>query len=286
MRISALSFLMLLSYYGLKAQQVNGLAQDDQGKPLANASIALKKTKDSSVVKLSISAATGQYEFSPVDPGAYFITISHIGYTSRSSASFQIPQNGKTYVPNLPLTRASKQLSQAVVQATKPLVEVRNDRIILNVEGSINEVGSDALELLRKSPGVEIDNLNNLSIGGKNGVQVYVDGRPTYLSGAVLADYLKTLQSSSVESIEIISHPSARYEAAGNGGIVNIRLKKNKAYGTNASASAGYNIGIYSKYNAALSFNHRDEHLNVYGDASFNHSQYEQYATQERTVLD
>ena len=277
---------MLLSYYGLKAQQVNGLAQDDQGKPLANASIALKKTKDSSVVKLSISIATGQYEFSPVDPGTYFITISHIGYASRSSASFEIEQNGKTNVPNLPLTRAAKQLSQAVVQATKPLVEVKSDRIILNVEGSINEVGSDALELLRKSPGVEIDNLNNLSIGGKSGVQVYVDGRPTYLSGSTLADYLKTLQSSAVESIEIISRPSAKYEAAGNAGIINIRLKKNKAYGTNLSTSAGYNIGTYSKYNGALSFNHRDEHLNVYGDASFNHSQNELYATQDRTVLD
>jgi len=277
---------MLLSYYGLKAQQVNGLAKDDQGKPLANASIALKKTKDSSVVKLSISTATGQYQFFPIDPGSYFITISHVGYTSRSSASFQISENGKIDVPNISLARAPKQLSQAVVQAAKPLVEVRNDRIILNVEGSINEVGSDALELLRKSPGLEVDNLNNLSIGGKNGVQVYVDGRPTYLSGSTLADYLKTLQSSSVESIEIISHPSAKYEAAGNAGIVNIRLKKNKAYGTNLSTSAGYNIGTYSKYNGALSFNHRDEHLNVYGDASFNHSQNETYATQDRTVLD
>src|SRR5277367_483929 len=108
MRISALSLLMLLSYYGLKAQQVNGLVRDDQGKPLANASIALKKTKDSSVVKLSISTATGQYQFSSIDPGSYFISISHVGYTSRSSASFQISENGKTEVANISLIRAPK----------------------------------------------------------------------------------------------------------------------------------------------------------------------------------
>src|SRR5580692_7145820 len=124
MRISALFLLMLLSYYSLKAQQVNGLAKDDQGKPLANASIALKKTKDSSVVKLSISTATGHYEFSPIDPGSYFIFISHVGYASRSSASFEISGNGKMEVANISLLRAPKQLRQAVVQAARPLVEV------------------------------------------------------------------------------------------------------------------------------------------------------------------
>ncbi len=286
MRISALSFFLLLSYYGLKAQQVNGLAQDDQGKPLANASIVLKKAKDSSVVKLSISTATGVFEFSSVDRGSYFITISHIGYTSKNSPTFQTLPGENTNVPAIVLTRFPKQLSQAVVMGQKPLVEVKNDRIILNVEGSINEVGSDALELLRKSPGVEVDNLNNLSLDGKNGVQVYVDGRPTYLSGTALADYLKTLQSSSVESIEIISHPSAKYEAAGNAGIINIRLKKNRSYGTNMNISAGYNIGTYSKYNGAISFNHREKKLNVYGDASFNHSQNATYSNQYRSVLD
>ncbi len=277
---------MVLFYYDLSAQHVNGLAKDDQGKPLANASIALRKAKDSSVVKLSISKATGQFEFLSVEPDLYFITASHIGYASCSSASFQTLQAGKMQVPDMALVRFPKQLGQAVVMGQKPLVELKNDRIILNVEGSINEVGSDAMELLRKSPGVEVDNQGNLSLDGKNGVQVYVDGRPTYLSGTALADYLKTLQSSAVESIEIISHPSAKYEAAGNAGIVHIRLKRNRAYGTNMTLSAGYNIGTYGKYNGAFSFNHREKDLNVYGDASFNYSQNATYSTEYRTVMD
>lgn len=275
-----------MSYAGSEAQQVTGLARDDQGKPLASASIALKNDKDSSVVKLSISDTNGQYEFSAVAAGRYFVTISHVGFIPQSSASFQTAGTGKIQAPATALSRVATTLKQTVVTAQKPLVEVKSDRIILNVEGSINEVGTDALELLRKSPGVTIDKDNNLSLNGKNGVQIYVDGRQTYISGATLANYLKTLQSSSIASIEIISNPSAKYEAAGSAGIINIRLKKNTAFGNNLSVSAGYNIGTYGKYNANVTFNHRDAHFNVYGDYSFSHGQYEQYADMFRTALD
>jgi len=286
MRITALCFFILLSYARSKAQDIIGLAQDDQGKPLAGASIALKNNKDSSVVKLSISNSTGRYSFTAIDPGSYFVTVSHIGYTSQSSANFETRAGGNVQLPAIMLVRVARELQQTVVAAQKPLVEVRTDKLILHVEGNIDAVGSDALELLKKSPGVTADKDNNLSLNGKNGVQVYVDGRPTYIAGATLADYLKTLQSSSIASIEIIANPGAKYEAAGSAGIINIRLKKNTAFGNNMSVSAGYNAGIYSKYNAGVSFNHRDTHFNIYGDYSFNHGQYEVYATMHRTQLD
>ena len=286
MRILPLLLLIVLSYESIEAQQIAGFARDDQGKPLVGASVALKKNKDSSVVKLSISTANGQYEFSPVSPGDYFVSVSHIGYVPRNSTAFEVKAGGITQAPVMTLANVSRDLKEAVVAVRKPLIEVKTDKLILNVEGSINDVGQDALELLRKSPGVTVDKDNNLSLSGKNGVQVYVDGRPTYLSGSALSDYLKSLQSSSVESIEIISNPGAKYEAAGNAGIVNIRLKKNKAFGTNATVSGGYNIGIYSKYNGSFSFNHRDKNINIFGDYSYRHSLNETYATMYRTQLD
>jgi iron complex outermembrane receptor protein len=286
MRKTALCLVILLSYAGLKAQQVSGSVRDDQGKPLPGASVALKNNKDSSVVKLSISTTTGRYEFSDLSPGLYFVSLSHVGYSEQNSANFELTTGGPVQLPAITLVRLTKQLRQTVVTAQKPLVEVRMDRIILNVEGNINEVGSDALELLRKSPGITMDNNNNLSLNGKAGVQVYVDGRPTYIAGVTLADYLKTLQSSSIASIEIIANPSAKYDAAGSAGIVNIRLKKNSAFGNNASMSAGFNIATYSKYNANVNFNHRDAHFNIYGDYSYSHGTYEQYATMYRTQLD
>ncbi|HEV2478996.1 MAG TPA: TonB-dependent receptor [Puia sp.] len=286
MRITALCFLILLFYAGLKAQDITGLAQDDQGKPLAGASIALKNNKDSSVVKLSISNSSGGYSFTAIVPGSYFVTISHIGYAAQSSANFETRAAGNVQLPAITLVRVARELKQTIVAAQRPLVEVKTDRLILNVEGNSNAVGSDALELLKKSPGVTSDKDNNLSLNGKNGVQVYVDGRPTYIAGSTLAGYLKTLPSSSIAAIEIIANPGSKYEAAGSAGIINIRLKKNAAFGNNMSVSAGYNAGIYSKYNAAVSFNHRDAHFNIYGDYSFNYGQYEVYATMYRIQLD
>jgi hypothetical protein len=288
MRIAALSLFLTLTLFNepLNAQQLTGFTKDDKGKPLSGASVALKNSKDSSVVKLSISDASGQYGFSPVTPGNYFLTVSHIGFLAQNSASFAIKQEAGTQVPEITLTRFPKELRTALVSSRKPLVEVKPDKLILNVEGSINEVGTDALELLRKSPGVTVDKDNNLSLNGKNGVQVYIDGRPSYLSAGSLADYLKTLQSSSIESIEIISNPGAKYDAAGNAGIINIRLKKAQGYGTNMTVNAGYNIGTYPKYTGSFSFNHREQKLNVFGDYSFNHSMNEGYSTQYRTALD
>lgn len=277
---------MTLLCNGLNGQQVTGVARDGQGKPLAFATVVLQNHKDSSVVKLSISNPNGQYTFSPVPAGRYFVTVSHIGYISQSSANFETGPEGTSSAPDITLPAASRELEQVTVDGGRPLVEVKSDRVILNVEGNINAVGTDALELLRKSPGVTVDNENNLSLDGRAGVQVYVDGRPTYLSGTTLAAWLQTLPSSSVASVEIITHPSSKYEAAGSGGIIDIRLKKNMAFGTNASVSAGYNIGIYGKYNAAVSFNHRDRHINVYGDYSYNNSINETYTTMYRAVAD
>src|SRR5882757_8134539 len=286
MRTAVFLFFASLFCISVEAQQVSGTAQDEQGKPLAGSSITLKKSKDSSVVKMGVSNSTGNYEFMDIPSGYYFISITHVGYTSRNSAVFETKGEGFTRIPAIVLPRASADLKEVVVTSQKPPVEVKADKIILNVEGSTNAVGQDALELLRKSPGVTVDKDNNLSLSGKNGVQIYIDGKPTPLSGNDLSEYLKTIQSSSIESIEIISNPSAKYEAAGNAGIINIKLKKNKSFGTNGSVNAGYNIGIYSKYNAGFSLNHRDRNINVYGNYSYNNNPVEYISVLHREQLD
>jgi hypothetical protein len=270
----------------LLAQRIDGLTLDDQGKPLSASSIALKKVKDSSIVKLSISDANGKYSFGDILPGNYFIYASHVGYGSFNTKAFQLAGESAFTIPPINLSKASTDLKEVVVSSHKPIVEVKADKIVLNVEGSINAVGSDALELLRKSPGVLVDKDNNLSLSGKNGVQVYIDGRQTPLSGNDLAEYLRTIQSSSIESIEIISNPSAKYDAAGNAGIINIRLKKNKSYGTNGTINAGFNQGFYSKYNGGFSLNHRDNKINIFGNYSYNHNPMRFQSALHREQLD
>ena len=183
-------------------------------------------------------------------------------------------QNSKTGDRGSRLSSPEKadSLKAVTVNGRKPPVEVKADRTIVNVEGTINSVGQDALELLRKSPGVMVDKDNNISLSGKNGVKVYVDGRQVPLNGGDLADYLKTLQSSQIESIELISNPSAKYDAAGNAGIINIRLKRNRSFGNNGSITGGYHVGTHSNYNGGLSLNHRDGHFNWFGNYDYNNT--------------
>lgn len=282
MRTLLLILLTLTSVFA-HAQQVNGLARDENGTPLNGATVSL--IKDSSVIKLAVTRADGAYNFSGIKEGRYKIMVSYVGYKPAISAVFSLASAGIT-IPELKLARMPAGLNNVTVTARKPMVEVKADKTILNIEGTINAVGTNALELLRKSPGVLLDKDDNISMAGKNGVQVYVDGRPTPLSGQDLATYLKTLQSSQIESIELITNPSAKYDAAGNAGIINIKLVKNKSLGTNGSVNAGWNIATTAKYNTGASLNYRDKSINIFSTYSFSYAPNEQHISIYRTVLD
>jgi hypothetical protein len=283
-----LSGFVMLFITGLatNAQQVTGSVKNDEGKAVEKATVSLLKAKDSSAVKLGITAKEGKYSLVVPQNGQYLISVTSVGYNSAYSKVIEISGSGAVSVPEITLNKSAGNLQNVAVVARKPIIEVKADKTILNVEGTINSTGQDALELLRKSPGVTLDKDDNISLSGKNGVQIYVDGKPTPLGGADLTAYLKTLQSSQIESIEIITNPSAKYDAAGNAGIINIRLKKNKAYGTNGSANAGYNIGIYAKYNAGISLNTRNKKVNLFGNYNFNDNKTEFNFKLYRDLLD
>ncbi|MES2882954.1 MAG: TonB-dependent receptor, partial [Bacteroidota bacterium] len=215
--------LLVIGSITANAQDVSGTAKNAEGAGLAGATISIIKAKDSSVIKFGVSKENGSYSFTTVPAGEYRISASHVGYAPVITPAFTVGSANVT-APDVQLAKTSGgNLQGVVVTATKPMVEVKADKMIVNVEGTINAVGSDALELLRKSPGVQVDKDDNLSLSGKNGVQVYIDGRPTPLGGQDLANYLRSLQSANIESIELITNPSAKYEAAGNAGIINIR---------------------------------------------------------------
>lgn len=268
------------------SQSVQGIIQDEQARPLTGASVMLKKQPDSSVAKIGVTDKDGHFAFEGITTGSYFLTISFVGFSEYVSSTIEVQATEPVSVPTITLTKSNTNLKAVEVVVRKPIVEIKADKTVLNVEGSINAVGQDALELLRKSPGVLVDKDENLSLSGKNGVQVYVDGRPTPLSGTDLSAYLKTIQSSSIEAIEIITNPSAKYEAAGNAGIINIRFKKNKSYGTNGSVNAGFSQGIYPKYVGGLSLNHRNKNINFYGNYNYNQSRNEAWMSIYRLQQD
>ncbi|RYY43582.1 MAG: TonB-dependent receptor, partial [Chitinophagaceae bacterium] len=253
------------------AQKLSGIIKDEGGKPLPGATVALVKASDSAVVKFAVTKADGLYSFAGIPAGSYRVKTSFTGYSNSFSDLVDV-QAADVSVADITLKKLAGDLNAVVVTAKKPIVEIKADKTILNVEGTINSVGSDALELLRKAPGVMVDKDDNLSLSGKNGVRIYIDGKPSPLSGTDLADFLKSMQSSNVESIEIITNPSAKYDAAGNAGIINIRLKKNKNLGTNGSVNAGWGIGNFPKYNGGLSINNRNAKTNIFGTYNYNYN--------------
>jgi hypothetical protein len=278
-------FILLLVIAGIQASaQITGQVKDGQGNLLTGTTVSLMRVQDSALIKYAVSGDEGVFMFKEVTHGSYRLTASFVGHQPFLSEIFEFSEN--PFRLDIVMQKLSSDLAGVVVTAKKPVVEVRADKMILNVEGTINATGSDALELLRKAPGVTVDKDENISLSGKNGVQVFIDGRPTPLAGQDLAQYLKSMQSSNIEAIELITNPSAKYEAAGNAGIINIRLKKNKALGTNGSVNAGYNIGIYSKYNTGFSLNHRNQKLNLFGNYNYNNNKNQNSLSIDRSVAD
>jgi hypothetical protein len=255
----------------LFAQQVSGLVKNDEGKTVDKATVSLLNAKDSSVAKLGVTGRDGKFTISTSKTGRFLVSASYVGFKPAYSKTFELSGSGDVDLPEISLSKSTGNLQNVSVVAKKPMIEVKADKTILNVEGTINATGNDALELLRKSPGVTLDKDDNISLSGKNGVIVYIDGKPSPLSGADLTAFLKSMQSSQIESIELITNPSAKYDAAGNAGIINIKLKKNKSFGTNGSAYAGYNVGFYGKYNGGFNFNSRNKNVNFFGNYNINH---------------
>jgi iron complex outermembrane receptor protein len=264
-----LSFLLFsVGLYGQRKAQIYGTISTDDNYPAAYATLILNQAEDSAMVKAGTTDLDGNFDFVEVPSGKYRLNISYVGYRDYQTDVFELEPGTAKEMSNLVLTSQAEEISEIVVTALRPIVEVHPDKTVFNVDGSINATGNTALELLRKAPGVMVDNNDNIMLQGKSGVKVYIDGKPSPLSTADLANYLKSLQSSDIDAIEIITNPSAKYDAEGNAGIINIKLKKDKKLGANANINSSYRVGTYSKYNNSVSFNYRNYDLNVFGNYS------------------
>lgn len=240
------------------------------GHPLSYANVLLYQVSDSALVKAEYTDESGAFELQQIAAGKYWINVTYVGLPEHNTAPFEISTNQVFTLPEIRMSSGGVELTEVVVKTSRPIVEVHADKTVFNVDGSVNATGSDAMELLRKAPGVVVDNNDNIMVSGKNGVQVYINGKPTYLSTSDLAAYLKTIQSSEIDNIEIITNPSAKWDAEGNAGIINIKMKKDKRLGANGSVDLGYQRGDYNNYNTSLSGNYRNKKMNTFGRYSYN----------------
>ncbi|GAB2840032.1 TonB-dependent receptor domain-containing protein [Ferruginibacter profundus] len=235
-----------------------------------NATVELRKAKDSSLVKISLTDKSGIAGFENIRFDNYFIKITMVNFATQYSPAFSLTAEQPTIqIPDITLQPATTQLSAVTVTSRKPFIQKLSDRIVVNVENSIVSAGSSAMDVLERSPGVNIDQNDNITLRGKSGVIVMVDGKPTPMTGADLANYLKGLPSSAIERIDIITNPSAKYDAAGNSGIIDIRLKKDQRLGVNGTFTTGYGQGVYPKANIGSTFNYRNKKVNIFGNYNY-----------------
>lgn len=232
------------------------------------ATISLFKNKDSSLVKINLTDKDGNFEFQNVAPGKYYLVASSVGHLSIYSQTINVADENVS-IGSLKLTNEVKTLKGIMITAKKPFIERKIDRTIINVDASITNAGTTALEVLEKSPGVSVDKDGNVSLKGKAGVTIMLDGKPSYLSGQELANLLRNMPSTAIEQIEIMTNPSAKYDAAGNSGIINIRTKKNKMSGINGSVTTSVLQSKYTKTNNSINLNYRTGKVNLFGNYSY-----------------
>ncbi|AYB31005.1 outer membrane beta-barrel protein [Chryseolinea soli] len=242
--------------------RIEGSVSNEQGEPLEYVTVLLRQPQDSVLITGVITNATGQYSFESVAPGQYILTLTFVGY-QKQSIPIELQGGASIYtVPAAILKEDARVLGEVVVHAQKPLVEQDGGKLILNVQNSIIAAGGSAAELLERAPGVSIDQNNQISVNGKTGVNIMIDGKPTYLPPAELATLLRSMNANNIATIEVISNPSARYDASGNAGVINIKLKKNTLEGFNGSITAGAGHGRYGKANGSINLNYRTKKWN------------------------
>ncbi|HEU4472327.1 MAG TPA: TonB-dependent receptor, partial [Flavisolibacter sp.] len=254
--------------------------------PAEGATVNLLRARDSATVKLSVSNKAGQFSFDAVAEGRYLVSVTAAGQQKAFSEVVEVtPQQQSIQLAEIRLTPLNKDLAGITVTAKKPLVEQRIDRTIVNVDASITNIGTSALEVLEKSPGVTVDSDGNVSLKGKQSVMVMVDGRPTQLSGTDLTNLLRTMSSNQLDQIEIMTNPPARYDAGSNAGIINIKTKKTVKAGLNGSASVAYGQGKYPKLNEGFNFNYREGKVNLFTNLSHNYQKSYSILTLDRNIF-
>lgn len=230
---------------------------------------------DSVVMRSAAAGTTGVFEFAEIKTGKYFVKASRAGYNDGYSALIDLEKN-ITFSIIITLTAKSTQLNAVTVVSKKPAIQFLADKTVINPEASISNAGATVMDVLEKSPGITVNKDGSIIMKGKPSVTVLIDGKLTQLSGADLQAYLSGIPASQIDVVELIENPGAKYDASGNAGIINIKMKANKVKGFNGSVNLSVGKGVYNKTNNSLNLNYRNGKTNWflnYGQRSSNEFQ-------------
>ena len=270
-----ITFLFFALTLGLTAQtaSIKGQLQDPDGAAVSFANVALYLAADSTLIKVETTDEAGVFRVPNLAAGTYDLSATYVGASDLWRRGIVLSENQQLDLEVLRFSNTAVELAEATVTADRPMVEIKPDRTVFNVQGTINSVGANALSLMRKAPGVTVDNNDNISVLGRAGVLLYVDGKRLPLTGQELSAYLENIPAEQIDRIDIITNPGAKYEAEGNAGIIDIRLKKDKSMGANGAISGTFSQGRYAQANGSLSGNYRNKWLNIFGTMGGNNNQ-------------
>ncbi|KQM78802.1 hypothetical protein ASE74_12625 [Pedobacter sp. Leaf216] len=267
-------FMACGASFAQKLNTLTGKIVDEKTVPVSFAIVRVLNYPDTSVVKSVSTNIDGAFAIDQLKNGEYVLSVSIVGFKGKKTGHFSL--NGDLNLPAIGIESVSKQLKEVSVQGKKPFIEHQIDKTVLNLENSIIATGGTALEVLEKAPGVQIDRqTDQIKLNNKSGIMVMIDGKANFLSGADITTLLSNMSSDQISTIELITNPSAKYDAAGNAGIINIKLKRNKAFGTNGTVSVNSGQGIMPDspsdlYRAGvnLNLNYRQGKWNIFGNGT------------------
>lgn len=277
-------FIFTVSAQLTTGRELKLVIVSDEFKALPKATVKLLRA-DSTLVQTQLSNDDGQVLFKELLQGNYFCQVLFTGFIPVRGLGVDLIAN-TTIVDTVKMVRDIAILGDVSVTSKKPYVQFYPDKTVINVEASITNTGSTVLEVLEKSPGVTVDRNGSISLKGRPAVQIMIDGKITQLAGVDLQNLLSGMNAAQVDVIELIENPGARYDAAGNAGIINIKTKKNKQRGFNGSFTVAYGQGRLPKNNNNVILNYREGRFNFFSTYSVNISRHllEMYAL--RTYYD
>ncbi|MCF6404621.1 TonB-dependent receptor [Chitinophaga filiformis] len=266
--LTVLIILALSQKVFSQSRMLTGHVKDAEGNSLPFASVAIRSLHDTGKVRNAQADSAGTYQFRQLPAGTYVLTATFLNIF-RNRADTVLLGGDKT-IYNLVLHAAATNLSGIVVSSSRPPMTTEKGKIIFNVQHAANGAGQTALDLLGKIPGISVDGEGNISYGGSGGVNVMVNGRMTYFSGAQLANYLKGLNTEDLSKIELISSPDASFDAAGNAGIINIVSKKKISGGLAIDLRSAVSVGRYWMTNQNIALNYTAQQFSLYGGFDYN----------------
>ncbi len=283
--ISVLFFFISLVSFGQSAATLTGGVYDANSHlPVELASVVIKNS-DSSYVNNSLTNEKGQFTFQKMAPGKYFLEVSFLGYDKYSSSYIDF----KTFfsLPAIQLNKNNTTLKEVNISAIKNAIEFKPGKTVYTISKDQTNIGLNGLEVLKKIPGVFIDNDDKITVRGKSGIRVFIDDRPSALAAENPAEAIKFFPAGSIESIEVITNPGAKYDAAGSGAIINVKLKKEKKLGMNGNASLGigsrYEFSGVNKYSGGVNANIRRNKTNVFINSNLRYDQRQMKSQNQRS---